>query len=109
MKKRRGVGSRSIAVLDSDEEDPTPKAPIDYARVTKTQVGTSGKVKRVTTSSVPIFEVEEVSVHAPPEVDTNNLENAPADDIPRPAPAKKRRKRSNDSVSYLTPCSLLSH
>jgi len=66
VKKRRGVGSRKITVLDSDEEDTAPKVSSEYARVTKTRVTTSGKAKRIGTNSVPIFETK-ADVHAPPE------------------------------------------
>jgi len=101
VKKRRGVGSRTITVLDSDEEDPLPTAASDYARVTKTRVGTSGKAERVAMSSVPIFKVEEVNFHAPLEANTNGSTDAVAEKIVPVVPAKKRKK-ANDSVSGLT-------
>ena len=103
VKKRRGVGSRTITVLDSDE-DSLPTTTGEFARVTKTRVGTSGKAERVVMGCIPIVEVEEVDVHAPLE------ENADAPmgtvtvtkNIVRKVPAKRQRKKANDSVSVLT-------
>lgn len=97
LKKRRGVGSRTITVLDSDEEH-LPTITDEYARVTKTRVATSGKAERVVTSNVPIFEVEEVDIRTPPEADVD----VPVDTIVEnaaPVVPAKRRKRVNDSVS----------
>ena len=98
VKKRKGVGSRTITVLDSDEEDPVLKATNDYARVTKTRVGSSGEAERVATSSIPIFEVEKASIHAPLEANTNGSADAVAENVVPVVPAK-RRKKANDSVS----------
>jgi len=102
VKKRKGVGSRTITILDSDEEDLLPKVSTEYARVTKTRVTASGKAERITTSSIPVFEVEDVNDHAPPEVDNDNLVDDATENVISVAPAKKR-KRVNDSVSDLTP------
>ena len=97
IKKRRGVGSRTIAVLDSDEEDPPLTANSEYVRVTKTRVGTSGKAERVSMTSVPILEEDRSNVPTPLE---DNIEN-PTDvvEINVPAVPAKRRKTVNDSVS----------
>lgn len=97
VKKRRGVGSRTITVLDSDEELP-PATTNEYARATKTRVGPSGKAERVVMSSIPIIE-EEVDIHVPLEVDANVPVDAVAENVVLVSPAKKRRKRANDSVS----------
>jgi hypothetical protein len=100
VKKRHGVGSRTITVLDSDEEDAIPKAADEYARVTKTRVATSGKAEKVVTSNIQISEVEKVDIHPQLEADTG----VPADtveNVVRAVPAKKRKKqqKANDSVS----------
>jgi len=108
LKKRRGVGSRSITVLDSDEED--PPAADEYARITRTRVSSSGKAERVSTSSIPIFEAKEANIHTPLE---NISEDGGAEHVIPVGPAKqKQQKRANDSVSSLTPkalCVLLNH
>ena len=100
VKKRRGVGSRTIAVPDSDDDDLLPPTTNDYARVTKTRVGTSGKAERVAMSSVPIYEVEKenIDVHALLEGNIDNSTGATAEPIIRTVPAKQRKK-ANDSVS----------
>ena len=100
IKKRRGVGSRSITVLDSDEEDLAPKVSTEYARVTKARVAASGKVERIATNSVQIFEADEIDVQGPQETDTDNFVGATTENVVRTVPAKKRRKGANDSVSY---------
>ena len=106
VKKRRGVGSRTIIVPSSDEENPIPEAIIEYAQVTKTRVTTAGKAEKFTGSSVPVFATEEeVDIHAPLEADTDGpAETVAENDVPR-VPAKKR-KQANDSVSGLTLSSL---
>lgn len=98
VKKRRGVGSRTISVLDSDDEDPLPTTTVDYARVTKTRVGTSGKAEKVATSSVQISDVEKVNAHAPQETDMDGSADAVTENVVLVVPAK-RRKKVNDSVS----------
>ena len=98
VKKRKGVGTRTITVLDSDEE-PLPPAVTEYARVTKTRVSTSGKAERIVTSNVPIFEVEKVDVRALPEPNDNIPEDTGVVDVVHVVPAK-RRKKANDSVSH---------
>ena len=96
VKKRKGVGSRTIVVLDSDEESVPPTAN-DYARVTKTRVAISGKAERIATSSVPIFEVEKVNA-TPLEPNMDVPGDTGVVDVDPVVPAK-RRKRANDSVS----------
>ena len=99
VKKRRGVGSRTITVLDSDEEDTLPTYTNEYARVTKTRVGTSGKAKGITVNSVPIFEVE-TNIRAPLEVNVDDFTDAVAENsIPLVPTKKSKKKKANDSVS----------
>ena len=100
VKKLRGVGSRIIAVLDSDEE-PSLATTNSYAQVTKTRVGTSGQAEKVAMSSVPISEIEWVDVFDPLEADADSSVDTVTKNVIRVVPAK-RRKRANDSVSVLT-------
>jgi hypothetical protein len=105
VKRRKGVGLRTIVVLSSDDEDSLPTAANDYARVTKTRVGTSGKAGGVVISTVPLFEVEdveEVNDHAPAEVNAGGSADASTEHTVHVTPAK-RRKKANDTVSNSTP------
>ena len=97
VKKRKGVGSRTINVPDSDEDLP-PMTANDYARVTKTCVGTAGKAEKVATRSIPIFEAEKVGVRAPLEENVDGFVDI-TENIISVVPAR-RRKRANDSVSH---------
>ena len=103
VRKCKGVGSHTFTVLDSNHEDPS-KVSTEYAWVTKTQVTTSGKRERITTSSVPVFEMEEASVdiHVPPEVNADNFIDTAAENVLPMVLTKKRWKRGNDSVSSST-------
>lgn len=96
VKKRKGVGSRTITIPDSDEEGPLPTPSNDYARVTKTRVGSSGKVETISTKSVFIFEADESS--APAEENVDDSVGVVVTDVIHTVPAKQR-KRANDSVS----------
>ena len=100
VKKRRGVGSRVITIPDSDEEDPSPKASSDYARVTKTRVSASAKAEKVSMGSIRIFEEEQLSTPTPVEADVDNSADVVVENVVSAVPAK-RRKRANDSVCYL--------
>jgi hypothetical protein len=100
VKKRKGVGFRSITVLESDDEDTSPTTTNEYARVTKARVGTSGKTEGVSVSSVPVLEAEKVNIHTPLEMDPISCMDAVAEDIIPLVPAKKQKK-GNDSVSAL--------
>ena len=98
------MGSRIITVLDFDEEDTIPKAADEYARVTKTQVVTSGKAEKVVTSNIQISEVEKVDIHPQLEADTG----VPADTVENvvhavPAKKWKKQQKANNSVSGLIP------
>jgi hypothetical protein len=97
IKKRRGVGSRTIDVLDSDEDDLPPITGDEYALVVKTRVGVSGKAERVSTSSVPIFETPSTPV--PLEENPGDSMDVIVEDI-LPAVPAKRLKKVNDSVSH---------
>lgn len=99
VKKRRGVGSRRITVLDSDEEDTFPKVPSKYARVMKTRVTTSGKVERIATSSVPVYETE-VNVHTLPELNIDGSVDTAVENVILAVP-KRKREKANNSVSSL--------
>lgn len=96
VKKRKGVGYRTITIPDSDEEGLPPTASKEFARVTKTRIGTSGKVEGVSMSSVPIFERPGTPVPQ---------EENPSDSVDvvkcaiSAVPAAKQPKRVNDSVS----------
>lgn len=96
MKKRKGIGSRTITVPDSDEEDLPPTAN-DYAQLTKTRVTASGKAGKVTMSSIPVFEAERLSPPVPLEENVDDFVDFTGTIAPA-APAK-RRKKVNDSVS----------
>ena len=105
VKKRKGVKIRTIMVPDSDEEgSPSNVNTTDYARLVRTQVTQSGKVGSVTTSSVPLLEVEDILKNTPlPEADTDQWENAVVEDAGALTPAtRKRRKKENDSVSLMS-------
>ena len=105
VKERRGVGSRTITVLDSDKEDPLTITGDKYARVTKTRVTTSGKAEKVSTSNVPISKVEKVDAHSPLGADTDVPADTVVENTVHAAPAKKRKKRekANDSISGPVP------
>lgn len=99
VKKRKGVGFRTITVPDSDEEDLIPKTSKEYALVTKTRVGASGKADKVSMTSIPIFEVEQSSYSDPVEENLDDSVNVVKSVVPKVS--TKRQKRVNDSVSYL--------
>jgi len=100
IKKRKGVGSRTIVVLDSDEDVSLPTAASDYARVMKTRVGASGEAKGFTMGTIPILDVDKVDISTPlPEADTNGSADTVGENVVHVLPAKPR-KRANDSVSY---------
>lgn len=102
VKKRRGMGSRAIAIPDSDDEDPSAMASEEYALVTKTRVGASGKAERVSMSSIPIFErpitptpLEENTVNDSMDVAFDQVIAMPAISAIR----ARKPKKVNDSVS----------
>ena len=96
VKKRKGVGSRTINIPDSDEEDLPPTPSNDYARVMKTRVGIAGKVERIATSNVPIFETDQLPLL---EDNAEDRVDAIVEDV-LPAVPAKQRKKANDSVSF---------
>ena len=98
VKKVRGVGSHVITVLDSDEELPLATTN-DYARVTKTWVGTFSQAEKVAMSSVPISKVEWVNICDL--LEANSSVDMVTKNVIRVVPVK-RWKKANDSVSILT-------
>jgi hypothetical protein len=98
VKKRRGVGFRTIHIPDSDEEGLLPSTSDDYARVTKTRVTASGKAGKVTMRSVPIVEVEQPNTPVLPEENPDTFLDVVVEDVVPAMPAK-RQKTINDSVS----------
>ena len=108
VKKRKGVKIRAVIILDSDEEGPpTNPSTTDYARLVRTRVTPSGKVGNVTTSSVPLLEVQDITNYVPLEVDTNHntdvvVAAAVEDSTVAAIPTTRRRwKKANDSVSLM--------
>jgi len=103
VKKRKGIKIQTFRVPDSeDEEDPPPNIQTEYARLLKTRVTTSGKIDSVTMKTLRLFEAKDVAHDSSgPTVDFPGevmLENAlPAETLP----AKKKRKKANDSVRTL--------
>ena len=102
LKKRRGIKVRAIYVPDSDDEDPPPRFDTEYARLLKTRVTTSGKAESVTMKTLPFFEVEDI-VHDSPEptIDPPAPKDVMVETLPAlTAPAKRKRKKANDSVRH---------
>jgi hypothetical protein len=96
VKKRRGVGSRSIIVPDSDEEGPPLVANSEYARVMKTRVAVDGTAEKISMKNVPIF--ERPSTPVLPEDVIDDSADAIVENVVPVVPAK-RHKKVNDSVS----------
>jgi len=101
VKKRRGVKVRTINVPDSDDEGP-PKVDTEYARLLKTRVAASGKADSITMNTLPVFELK-ATTHNDDSLDPG-LDGQPEESIventPPSMPAKKPRKKANDSVCY---------
>ena len=102
VKKRRGVKVRTVTIPDSDGED-SSNVDTEYARLLRTRVTASGKADSVTMNSLPLFEVKKVA-------DDDNLsdpglniqpEEVSVENAVPSKPAKKPRKKANDSVRYL--------
>ena len=101
VKKRKGVKIRTVAIPDSDGEDPPMNVCTDYARLVQTRVTASGKIGNVTTSSVPLLDEEEAAKDLP-EVDTDRAGDPVVDNIITVIPtARKKRNKANDSVSFI--------
>ena len=99
VKRRRGVGSRVITVLDSDEELVPVTRGNEYARVTKTRLGTSGKKGGVSMSSIPIHETQPtISTQQEENFDSYEGVDLLAGNL-APNVQKKQQKKINDSVS----------
>ena len=97
VKKRKGIKVRSINVPESDDESPLPDANIDYARLLKTRIATSGKAGSVTMDALPVFEVEDATHADSLELPVSGNEIAVENTV-LVAKSKKRRKKANDSV-----------
>ena len=107
VKKRKGVKIRTVIAPDSDEEDSHSNITKDYARLVQTRVTASGKVGNVTTSSIPLLEVEDTTTDVQLGEDTNRVEETVIEDtVPVVPVTKKKRKKANDSVSLTWPPSL---
>jgi len=104
VKKRKGIKVRTVTVPDSDDEGPS-NVDTEYARLLKTRVTTSGKADSVTMNSLPLFEIKNTT-HSdePSELCVNSLEpdETVAENTAPSKPAKKRRRKANDSVRCTT-------
>jgi len=100
VKKRKGVKIRTVAIPDSDGEDPPTNVCTDYARLVQTRVTASGKIGNVTTSCVPLLDEEEAAKDLP-EVDTDRAGDPVVDNITVIPTARKKRNKANDSVSFI--------
>ena len=104
VKKRKGIKVHTVAVPDSDDEGPS-NVDTKYARLLKTRVTTSGKADSVTMNSFPLLKAKNTTHDDEPlesclntqEPDETVTENT----VPN-KPAKKRRKKANDSVRCST-------
>jgi len=104
IKKRKGIKVRTVNVPDSDEEGPHPNIDVEYARLLKTRVATSGKADSVTMTSLPLFEVKDSARDDSSELTTDRHEEFIVENvIPVTMGKKKRRKKMNDSVRLFLP------
>jgi len=90
---------RTTHVPDSDDEGPPPNVDTEYARLLKTRVTASGEIDSVTMKTLPLFEDKDIACDSlEPAVDCPD--EVTADNTPplMTVPAKKKRKRGNDSV-----------
>lgn len=102
VKKRKGVKVRTVTILDSDDEGPS-NIDTEYARLLKTRVTTSGKADSVTMNSLPLLEVQNTTHNDMPLApcpDTQEPDETVAESAVPSKPAKKRRKKANDSVCF---------
>ena len=108
VKKYKGVKIRALMVPESNEEDHTSNVKTDYAHLVQTRVTASGKVGGITTSSIPLQEVEDVTNDVLLEVHTDcaghNIGDTVIEDVVPVVPVtRKKRKKANDSVSLIQP------
>lgn len=97
VKKHKGVKIRTVIAPDSDEEDSHSNVTKDYARLVQTRVTASGKVGNVTTSSIPLLEVEDTTTDVQLGEDTDRVEETVIEDtVPVVPVTKKKRKKAND-------------
>jgi len=100
VKKRKGVKVRTVNVPESDDEAPPPNVDTEYARLLKTRVATSGKADSVTMNTLRLNEVKDTTHSDALELAPNTCDESIADNTIPGMPAKKPRKKMNDSVRY---------
>ena len=103
VKKRKGVKVRTIAIPDSDNEEPS-NVDTEYARLLKTRVTTSGKADSVTMNSLPLIEAKNThnDDSLEPCLNTQESYETVTENMVPSKPAKKKHKKANDSVRRLT-------
>lgn len=99
VKKRKGVKIRTLAIPDSDEESAPSNVTSDYARLVKTRVKASGEAGSVTTSSILLTEVADITNDPPLEVDTGFTDTVLEDAVLTNRVTTRKRTKANDSVS----------
>ena len=104
VKRRKGVKIRTVTVLDPDKEGPPPNVKVEYARLLKTRVTTSGKADSVTMHTLPLFEAKEVVHSGSQEPATPSYHEGiiVGDPIPATTAKKRQRKKMNDSVRLVS-------
>ena len=82
-------------MLFRSEEDYTSNIKMDYARLVQTRVTASGKVGGITTSSIPLQEVEDVTDNVLLEVHTDcagdNIGDTVIEDVVPVVPATRKK------------------
>ena len=98
VKKRKGIKVRTVNILDLDDEGPTLNVNTEYVRLLKTRATTSGKADSITMNTFLLFEVDNTPHSDLPDPTPDGREEAVVEvEVPN-MPAKKRRKKKNDSV-----------
>jgi len=98
VKRRKGVKVRTVNVPDSDDEAPPPNVDTEYARLLKTRVTASGKADSITMNTLKLTEVRDATHNGPLEPTPDTCEESIVENAIPSMPAKKRRKKMNDSV-----------
>ena len=102
IKKRKGVRTQAILVPDSDDESLLSNVTVDYARLVKTRVSSSGKAGAITATSIRLLEAESTPKDPPLEVvDDDPVDAATEVIVPIISATPKKRKKANDSVSLI--------
>jgi len=98
-KRRKGIKIRTISIPDSGDEDTPPSnINVEYARLLKTRVATSGKADSVTVNTVPLFETKVTAHDDLPEPNVDSYEVVPPGNPTPSTKVKKKKKKKNDSV-----------